>query len=954
MINKHSLFGRKKAIFLLVLVISSFLTSLIPVRAQAATLTIEDEYKIWRSYTIVAGCMNDYGFRTSDVHDSPDDTIHTIFDERKGYQGGKIYQKIAGTQSDHIDCVDDMDVVLSNLGFTGGIFDFTEFMGTKNLSQADARQKLQGYVQSKGARLALDQQKDFQFWFWNKVYRNSTSAGGCDGVLSNERKSNYQVNTDTGGPFYAVNESGTPSKYTFANFNTTGNVEAIDEVMTASSGIDTPSCRDIVKLLSKDRATPYAAAIVANPANFQSSGDQAADGGTTQPTCESQNSTIILGWILCQGLAAIDGTITQLMKAVDDLLYVNPTTFATPQIKAIWSYFRILATGVLVIIGLVMVIGQAINIGPFDAYTVKRLLPRILIGIIGIQLSWFLFTGLIFIVNAIAWGVEGLMYAPFGGAGNFDVKSILGKTTGSFFLLAGGAVVAGGFALGLLGMLSIAVTALIAVVFAFALLSVRQFVLIALLVAAPIGIVLWILPNTEKLWKIYWESFSKLLLMYPMIIFLIAAGRVFAYTVSGVASNSTDGWLASAFQAPTRLILIVIGLFGPFFLIPKTFQLAGSAFANIAGIANDRSRGVFDRLKNYRGNKVATNMQNTAAGHRFKGTNALTNRFNSVNRGALAGFKTGAKREAFLDSQAFGTSEDIMKDKGFTGIMYDDGAMRAMTYKSKKEAKDALYARDRDAALAKGMSAAEAAASAEASSNAAVDKASLVGFGGNYGVAAAQRLAMNKTGYSDSLDAMQTIERVSGGNGSLETSLKENIKFTNKGVGRNDMGALRSMNDDERAMAAAGDQEGARKLWGARMTLEGAKTADAASLARNHNNSLKNIEDAFQTINGGAAGSTSADLDAARSVAIDLNKSKDYATRGNLEQIGSMGDTPTGGTHTPTLPGQTVRPSDSDPTQLVVEHNRGASRPETLGDVAEQERRGGASNPNDERLPHDD
>ena len=45
-------------------------------------------------------------------------------------------------------------------------------------------------------------------------------------------------------------------------------------------------------------------------------------------------------------------------------------------LKAVWVRLRDIAYIILVPIMLVMVIGTALNIGPFDAYTVKKALPR--------------------------------------------------------------------------------------------------------------------------------------------------------------------------------------------------------------------------------------------------------------------------------------------------------------------------------------------------------------------------------------------------------------------------------------------------------------------------------------------------------------------------------------------------------------------------------------------------
>lgn len=270
----------------------------------------------------------------------------------------------------------------------------------------------------------------------------------------------------------------------------------------------------------------------------------------------------------------------------------------------------------------------------FDAYTVKKVVPRLVAAAILIQLSWPIFTYLIFVVGQIAWGIEGLLYAPFGGSEMLELKNILAAGTDINVITSGGVLilsgVVGGLALGLLGLLSLLGTVLLGLLIAFFVLAVRQVVLVVLLVTAPVALVAWILPNTEKVWKLWWESFSKLLFMYPLILFLIAGGKIAAYLVATSEGINTG-------NAGFRVAIILIAFFAPYFLVPATFKVAGSAFANITGLVNDRGKGAFDRLKQYRGKKTSENWQKTKGFSRFEGNNKLTRGINTALGGAAAG-----------------------------------------------------------------------------------------------------------------------------------------------------------------------------------------------------------------------------------------------------------------------------------------------------------------------------
>lgn len=277
----------------------------------------------------------------------------------------------------------------------------------------------------------------------------------------------------------------------------------------------------------------------------------------------------------------------------------------------------------------------------FDAYTVKKVLPRLVIAVIAIQLSWFIFTGMITLISAIAYGVEAIVYLPFGSPSDFQLDVLLRFANGDGLFT--GFVIAGAATLGLLGgALSLAMAAFIGIIMGFGLLLFRQVLLVALLIISPLAIVAWILPNTEKFWKLWWESFSKLLLVFPLIVLVIAIGRVFAYIAADVRPGQTANNLLSdiGVDSMVTIFFVVVGFFGPYFLIPKLFAIAGSAFAFFSGMANDRGKGVFDRMRKGRQAKQAQNWGNFKAGDRTsRSAFGLGTALNRAGKGVGLGFK---------------------------------------------------------------------------------------------------------------------------------------------------------------------------------------------------------------------------------------------------------------------------------------------------------------------------
>jgi hypothetical protein len=264
-----------------------------------------------------------------------------------------------------------------------------------------------------------------------------------------------------------------------------------------------------------------------------------------------------------------------------------------------WSNFRDIALGLMVIAGLVILISQALGMEILDAYTIRKTLPRLLIAAIAITLSWQLMGFFVQLTNDLGYGVRALIYYPFTSAGLIHDRLTLdsGFSANGVSLLA----LIGGLALGPFGILSLAATGALALLIAFFVLVLRQIAIIVLVIVAPIAIFAYILPNTQNIWKLWWDSFSRALLMFPLIAAFIAAGHVFSL----IAVSGTD-------PSPLDIFAGFVAYFAPYFLIPATFKLAGGAVRQIGGFVNDRSRGGFDRLRNFRANQTKRRMGNAA------------------------------------------------------------------------------------------------------------------------------------------------------------------------------------------------------------------------------------------------------------------------------------------------------------------------------------------------------
>lgn len=348
-----------------------------------------------------------------------------------------------------------------------------------------------------------------------------------------------------------------------------------------------------------------------------------------------------LTWIMCPIIDTLSTMIEGLDRIITNYLNVNTDSIfksgeTADAYHQAWQAFRNIALGLMVIVGLFIVISQALGLEILDAYTIRKTLPRLLIAAIGITLSWQIMQFLIDASNALGFGIRRLIYLPFA---NLKDSIDLSFGGGIWNLIGGTAATAGAaaaavplwIAAGGIGVVfSYVGTAALAVMIAILVLVLRQIAIILLMLLSPLAIIAYVLPNTQKLYKFWWESFSKALLMFPLIAGFIATGRVF----SAVAvHNSIGGGSAAAINQ----LIGFIAYFAPYFLIPMTFKFAGGFVRQLGGFVNDRGRGAFDGLRNYRKGQAKQRIHAARTGGLYRNEygeffNPLTGRKTSVGK----------------------------------------------------------------------------------------------------------------------------------------------------------------------------------------------------------------------------------------------------------------------------------------------------------------------------------
>lgn len=373
----------------------------------------------------------------------------------------------------------------------------------------------------------------------------------------------------------------------------------------------------------------------------------------------------VLNWIVCPLITAAQGAAQKLDGLINNELSVDVHQTFNQDFYNAWSSFRIIATAILLIAGLIMVVSQAMGFELLDAYTIRKTLPRLLVAAIGISLSWPLMIFVVNFFNIFGSDVYGLIIGPFRHV-DAHVNIGVGITTSLLVpLLAGAALFIYGPAA-----LLIIVSGLFGLLIAFFILVVRHIAISAIVILAPLAIACYVLPNTQKVWNIWRENFLGLMMMFPIVMALIGAGHAFA-----AVSLHQGGGLSQ--------FIGIIAYFIPYFLLPMAFKMATGIIGTVAGMVNDRSKGVFDRMKAARSNSAKQRHQMRMGGQTKFGSSRMGSLYRrggmigTPNSGALSMTKQGRANfaEAERTHLAHTTAEMLKNDNNRAAG--DDTAMYA-------------------------------------------------------------------------------------------------------------------------------------------------------------------------------------------------------------------------------------------------------------------------------------
>lgn len=386
-----------------------------------------------------------------------------------------------------------------------------------------------------------------------------------------------------------------------------------------------------------------------------------------------------LGWIVCPVLEWLgDASEGIYNEYVEPSLRVEPKLITGGDnsdggVRAAWGTFQNIANIVFVILLLVVIFSQLTGVG-IDNYGIKKILPKLIIAVVLINLSYLICELAVDLSNILGNSFQGLFNemskALEANSITIDSDTIsTGEITGLTGVGLLGALVAGGAAIYLnpailLSLLVAAVGVAVSIFFLFIILSAREAAVIALIVISPIAVVLYALPNTRRIFDKWWKMFEGMLLVYPICGLLVGAGGYVSKLL--LASGMANGSFMGAF---TSMIVSIV----PIFFIPTvlrgSFSAMGNLGARISGIGQRASGALTGAARNSQAFKGS---QERGMERRTRIQAGVDENGNAINVGRLGSFMRGGQRNMARARAQYLKNQDMRgREANLMGVGYD-------------------------------------------------------------------------------------------------------------------------------------------------------------------------------------------------------------------------------------------------------------------------------------------
>ncbi len=296
-----------------------------------------------------------------------------------------------------------------------------------------------------------------------------------------------------------------------------------------------------------------------------------------------------IGWIICpvtiflaKGMDFIFGQITNFMA-------VQPVTVnnTSSSLYISWNIMRSIANIAFIIVFLIIIYSQLTNVAVSN-YGIKKLLPRLIIAALLVNLSYTICSIAIDISNILGYSLQQIFVNI-----RANTYSITNDTwsAGTTAWTTATAAILSGVGIGVLvadpgvifALIPIIVGLILTALIVLLILAARQAIIVILIIIAPLAFVAYLLPNTEQWFKKWRELFMTMLIFFPAIS-LVFGGSQLASSI--------------ILQNASSMMMIILGLavqVAPLVITPIILKFSGGVLGKIGGIVNNPKKGIMDR-----------------------------------------------------------------------------------------------------------------------------------------------------------------------------------------------------------------------------------------------------------------------------------------------------------------------------------------------------------------------
>ncbi|MGK2896581.1 MAG: type IV secretion system protein [Candidatus Saccharimonadales bacterium] len=385
------------------------------------------------------------------------------------------------------------------------------------------------------------------------------------------------------GQYYtwsATSPAQCPQRISYSGTGTVATISTLTDLATRGCGEDWDSPSNITIKPSAqapeddETCTQEGRSIVCNE-----------DADATTPTADTTTCAVDgIGWIVCPVVQFLGKLNDVAFGFLNGFLEVPTEVITDRAVANTWEIFRNMANIAFVIAFLFIIYSQITGAG-IGNYGLKKLLPKLIIAAILVNVSIYICQILVDLSNIFGASIYDLFKSiRVTGGGNGEMLSTVWSTAGAV-ILGTGAVI------GLLALIIFAPAALLAFAVIILILIARQAFVILLLILSPLAFVAYLLPNTEQWFNKWWKAFTALLMVFPIIALVFGASTFASSVLLEVSGDGAGGGDDEQMMKIVAAGVMAIPLFAVPTLLKGSMSAAGSIGGKLAGF-QDRANGI--------------------------------------------------------------------------------------------------------------------------------------------------------------------------------------------------------------------------------------------------------------------------------------------------------------------------------------------------------------------------